>query len=672
MRMKLAPGSGAAPYAIALVDQRTLLTASTLRLSTELRVAHTRPDRVIVKYQPGRRYLVLTPLQWQALQTFAEGRTVPSVLLELLGHRRSIPLREYYEIVVKAFEAGILQMNQQPLPAEVRPAAWSGRAQGLPARWLALIAMAAASLTIILQPLPLPQHAGHLMLGWLLTCAAISLGNLLAACVLRGTDGDVYQPRLFWQRTLAPRFVADLDDLIMSSRSTQIDVALVRLAPQFALTALAAVYLPGAVLPLLCGLILQLSPLWKSPMLNLLHALYGDVRLATTYDFKFIQNQLANSLLSARLKFTDRRFLLIATSYTALWLVILFLGGCALLQVNPLDLVQRFQDSGGVRITALALLATFGLLAAIAVSLLGWFAWKHLRAWWQLKTAKKRQPETMSVDPDSIKKLLSRTLLFRGLAAADIATLAGAVAAEEHPAGSLVVREAELGEKLYIIFSGRVEVVRELSVGRTEAIATLQEADIFGEIALLSLDGTRRRSVRCVTASVLLSLGKAEFEQLVLSRLSRETIEQTVQKMAFLQRIPLSRYWSPHAVASFARRSIFQEFLPGEIVITEGRENQFFHLIHEGEMRVLKKDKEVAVLTTGQFFGEISLLQNSIATATVVAHSPGRNLLLSKLEFLNFVTQDFVIGLQFEEISSQRLGRPIFPLTGKPDEVPHV
>jgi len=238
------------------------------------------------------------------------------------------------------------------------------------------------------------------------------------------------------------------------------------------------------------------------------------------------------------------------------------------------------------------------------------------------------------------------------------------VVAEEHPAGSLVVREAELGEKLYIVFSGRVEVVRELAVGRTEAIATLQEADIFGEIALLALDRTRRRSVRCLTDSVLLSLGRAEFEQLVLTRLSRDTIEQTVQKMAFLQRIPLSRHWSPHAVASFARRSIFQDFRPGEIVVTEGRENGFFHLIHEGEMRVLKRDKEVATLKSGQFFGEISLLQNSIATATIVAHTPCRNLLLSKTDFLNFITQDFLIGIQFEEISSKRLGRPIFPLNG--------
>ena len=270
------------------------------------------------------------------------------------------------------------------------------------------------------------------------------------------------------------------------------------------------------------------------------------------------------------------------------------------------------------------------------------------------------------MDAGNVEALLRRTLLFRGLAAGDIATLAAALTAEEHAAGSIVVREAELGEKLYIVFSGRVEVLRELTVGRTEPIATLQEADVFGEIALLSPDGARRRSVRCLTPSLLLSMGKAEFEQLVLSRLSRDAIENAVQKMAFLQRIPLSRHWSPHAVAAFARRTVFQDVRPGETVITEGRDNGFFYLIYEGEMRVLKRDKVVAKLSSGDFFGEISLLQNSPTTATIVAHTPCRNLIVSKSDFLSFITQDFLIGLQFEDISSRRLGRPIFPLTLNP------
>ena len=132
-------------------------------------------------------------------------RAVPSVLLKLIGQGRTLPLREFYEIVVKAFDAGILQMNQQPVPPAVAPAVWRASTQGKPAGWLARLAMAAASITIILWPLPLPQHAGHLAVGWFLTCFSISLGYLLAACVVRGAGCEVYHPRLLWRRTLHPR-----------------------------------------------------------------------------------------------------------------------------------------------------------------------------------------------------------------------------------------------------------------------------------------------------------------------------------------------------------------------------------------------------------------------------------------------------------------------------------
>ena len=652
-----------APCTIALVDQPTLLAASTLRLSKDLRAVEARPDRIVVKYMPGRRYLVLSPLQWRALQAFGDGRTVPSVLFELIAQRRSIPLREFYEIVVKAFNAGILQMDHQPVPPAVTAFDWRARASGRTARWLSVIAMSAAIITILVRTVRLPEHVGHLLTGWLLTCAATSLGYALAACVLRGAGCEIHHPHFRWRRTLAPRFQADLGDVIMGGRDAEIDAALVRLAPQFVITAVAALYWPGVVFPLLCGLLVLISPLWRSPMLDLLRGLYGDVRLATTYDFMFMQNQLFSVLLKARLKFADRHFLLIAAGYTLAWFALLFLTGCALLEVNALDLLRRFQASGGLHFTALTLLATLGLMAVCTVGVLGWIAWKHVSGWLQAQVERRRQPVDVPVEPATIEALLKRTLLFHKLAAEDIATIAQSVHAEEHAAGSFVVREAEPGDRLYIVFSGRVEVVRELSVGRPEPIAELREGDVFGEIALL-LDGTRHRSVRCITRAVLLSIGKDDFHRLVLSRITRNAIEESVQKIAFLQRIPLSRQWSPHAMAAFARRAAFQDFKEGDTVIYEGRDNTFFYLIHEGEMSVLKYKKEVARLVMGNFFGEISLLQNSIATATIVAASPCRCLLVSKHEFLNFMTQDFMIGLQFEDISSKRIGQPIFPLKG--------
>jgi hypothetical protein len=57
-----------------------VLNQSELRLSREVRVNRLRTDRLVVKYQPGRRHPVVSPRQWELLQEFSRGRTVTGVL----------------------------------------------------------------------------------------------------------------------------------------------------------------------------------------------------------------------------------------------------------------------------------------------------------------------------------------------------------------------------------------------------------------------------------------------------------------------------------------------------------------------------------------------------------------------------------------------------------------
>ena len=141
--------------------------------------------------------------------------------------------------------------------------------------------------------------------------------------------------------------------------------------------------------------------------------------------------------------------------------------------------------------------------------------------------------------------------------------------------------------------------------------------------------------------------------------------EDAVQKIAFLQRTPLAAGWSPHALAAFARRAAFQDYPADAYVLHEGEDNHFFYLVHEGRLAVQRGSEEIAQLGIGDFFGEISLLQNSITKATIVTRTPARFLVMHKRDFLQFFAKDSAIGLQFEAISSRRLGEPIFPLQGK-------
>ena len=59
---------------------------------------------------------------------------------------------------------------------------------------------------------------------------------------------------------------------------------------------------------------------------------------------------------------------------------------------------------------------------------------------------------------------------------------------------------------------------------------------------------------------------------------------------------------------------------------------------------------------------EIGLLQNSGPNASVTAHQNTRCLSIPRTELLRFVTHNYTVALELERVSSQRLGRPIFPL----------
>ena len=68
------------------------------------------------------------------------------------------------------------------------------------------------------------------------------------------------------------------------------------------------------------------------------------------------------------------------------------------------------------------------------------------------------------------------------------------------------------------------------------------------------------------------------------------------------------------------------------------------------------------MIHAGEFFGEIGLMQNSAPNASVSALLGTRCLRIPRTELLRFVTHNYTVALELERVSSERLGRPIFPL----------
>ncbi len=81
--------------------------------------------------------------------------------------------------------------------------------------------------------------------------------------------------------------------------------------------------------------------------------------------------------------------------------------------------------------------------------------------------------------------------------------------------GTVIIRENDVGQGLFVILLGEVEVVRTNDIeGQEGAVARLQAGDVFGEMSLLD-DSPTSATVRAVTPTTLLFLGQDYFRRLV-------------------------------------------------------------------------------------------------------------------------------------------------------------
>ena len=79
----------------------------------------------------------------------------------------------------------------------------------------------------------------------------------------------------------------------------------------------------------------------------------------------------------------------------------------------------------------------------------------------------------------------------------------------------IVVAEGELGDKVYVVAHGKLQVSSQRSEMSAQVLY-MEDGDYFGEIALLS-NVLRTATVRTVVPTILLSLSKTEFEKLLLN-----------------------------------------------------------------------------------------------------------------------------------------------------------
>jgi CRP/FNR family cyclic AMP-dependent transcriptional regulator len=111
-------------------------------------------------------------------------------------------------------------------------------------------------------------------------------------------------------------------------------------------------------------------------------------------------------------------------------------------------------------------------------------------------------------------------------------------------------------------------------------------------------------------------------------------------KVEALKRIPLFEDLSRKELTQLARIAEDVEIPEGKVLCKEGELGQEFFVIIEGEAEVTRRGKHLATEGRGEFFGEISLLENSRRVATVTAKTPLRFFVLTGHDFRHLLDEN--------------------------------
>jgi len=101
------------------------------------------------------------------------------------------------------------------------------------------------------------------------------------------------------------------------------------------------------------------------------------------------------------------------------------------------------------------------------------------------------------------------------------------------------------------------------------------------------------------------------------------------EKSELLDRVDLFRGMGGVPLSAVADRAIEVEFPAGRPIARQGEVGTGFFLIVSGTARVTRDGKTLATLGPGEFFGELSLLDQMPRVATVTADGPGSTVCLA-------------------------------------------
>ncbi len=274
-------------------------------------------------------------------------------------------------------------------------------------------------------------------------------------------------------------------------------------------------------------------------------------------------------------------------------------------------------------------------------------------------------------------ELLRNIPLFKSLSDNDLVNIQNAPenGIEEYGQREMIIRESEVGDCMYIILDGYLEVsIRSGSSDREVGIATLRPGDFFGEQSLLPWGtGRRNASVKALHAAKVFRIDKkyvllgikhddeniddSESEDItaINPKFEPDEVRDLIMDMRLFKSL------NNQELATIRDWTEIVTFGPGDFVVKKFQKAEHLYVVLDGKAEVftLDDDGEIIILAevnAGEFFGEQALMPDSKGkrNAFVRANDETRLIKIPKEYFRLILTRDEKIAAELKKIQESR------------------
>lgn len=635
-----------------MIDQTTLLSSVRLTLPEEISQNRIGSGRVVLKHIPSGSYLTLSKTERTLLDYFKNPTKLSEALPQLINDRKCPPLREFYELILKAHQANLLIAEGAPASPVRQSISWKVGIAWEKAQFLGVFCILFGFFGLLLGNVSLPTNWYDILLGYLVLLASFSAGEILAACVIKAEGLKLYK-RIFRWKHPVPHLAFDLSDAHTSGSDTSVTIALVRMAPIFLFAGWSALWYPPTTFILTLGVLLITAPTHStSPGLQLLRGVQHYAPLDTQRNLLFAPNTSFWAKLYFSIQYADYRYLLVQTAYTAGWLLLLTFILSAQFDINSLDFAYKLFIDHEPDITHPLALITLASLALFTIFTILSQISKHKLSLIKKQGDYGRSTLPHKAPPQSASKIETMRLnpLFHDLPNTPLSEMAEHATTRAYQPGDTIPSQ------FAIIMEGYVSLKSQEHTSR----AILTQGDILGAESLQ--DSAPEHTAQALTPTTLLSIQPNQYHKIKgLPRPDQATAHQQLRTQ--LHQIPLFTNLAAHTLTKLLQLAKHSHPTKGQTILSSTKENQFFYILIKGEAQLKRGKKQLKTLTPGHFFGQLSLLQESFPNADVITTEDNTQLLtIQRSNFIKLIANDHHTALVFEEYCSRQLRRPLFPL----------